>query len=725
VLVPDGRRTRRRTRIQRDGFSARRGLTLLALCAVCGLLVAGLAFPVVGGLGVMARAGAEQFDALPSELVEPPLPQSSRIVAADGSTLAVAYFNENRVVVPLARIPKVMQDAILAIEDERFYEHNGVDIKGLIRAVVRNSQAGETRQGGSTITQQYVKNVLIAQESEGGAKEVVPERTVSRKVREAKLAIALERRYSKQQILEKYLNIAYFGSGVYGVGTAARKYFGKKVENLTLAEAALLAGIVKNPRLYDPIDHPKNAKARRDLVLDRMAATGFATERAVTRAQRSKITLKVTNDRGIEDNPTARYYLDYVRTLVIDDADGTMAPIFGETAAERAQKLFQGGLTIRTSLDGRLQRTAIAAMKQTLGEKTDPASAAVVVQPGTGLIKVMAGVNHEVKSRKVNLPLGGGSGFQAGSTFKVFVLAAAIEQGIPLSTKIRSPQTYKSKVFLNVDDQGRTVPYEVGNAGDSEQGVFDLAHATWESVNTAYIQLEEKTGIAEPARIARDLGVRRFPIREVPSLVLGANEVSPLDMANAYATLAARGLYCKPIAITEVVGADGSVLGKVAPDCRQVMSQETADVVTSVLRGVLTQGTGKGAQIGRPAAGKTGTTNGPTAAWFDGYTPDLAAAVWVGYPTDPMKRPLRNIKGVPIVYGGGFPATIWRLIMTAAHEGLPVRDFALPELKASAPKPLAPPPTVVAPPLPTEDKGGDREAEGDGDRKKCKGRDCR
>ena len=698
LLVPE--RRLRRLRVERDGFTARRFVGVLAVCAVLGVLLAGLAFPVFGSLGLVARAGAEQFEAIPSELVEPPLPQSSRILAADGSTLAVAYFNENRVVVPLDRVPKVMQDAILAVEDERFYEHNGVDVKGLLRAAIRNSQAGEVQQGGSTITQQYVKNVLIAIESGGGAKRTVPERTLARKVREARLAMALEKKYSKPQILEKYLNIAYFGGGVYGVATAARFYFGKQVEDLTLPEAALLAGLVKNPRLYDPQRNPRSARERRNVVLDRMLDAGFASAARVRKAKRGKIALNVTRERGIEDNDDARYYLDYVRTLVIEDADGTMAPIFGDTPAERAQKLFQGGLTIRTALDPRLQRVALDVMRQTFPDRTDPAAAAVVVQPGTGHVRVMAGVNRERKSRKVNLPLGGGAGFQAGSTFKVFTLAAAVEQGIPLTTRIVAPQTYTSKVFTNFTPEGRIEGYTVRNAGDSEAGVFDLASATWESVNTAYIQLNEKTGIAHPARIARDMGVKRFTVREVPSAVLGSNEVSPLDMAGAYATLAARGLYCRPIAITEVVDASGAVLGRVDPSCRQVISQQTADVVTSVLRGVLTNGTGKGAQIGRPAAGKTGTTNGPSAAWFDGYTPDFAGVVWVGFPTDPMKRPLRWIRGVPTVYGGGFPASIWRQIMTVAHEGLPVRDFTLPPYVAPKPKPIPKkPPAVVVPSL--------------------------
>jgi membrane peptidoglycan carboxypeptidase len=676
--------------------AVRRGVLLLVLCAVCGLLVAGLAFPVVGSLGLMARAGADSFDALPDDLVEPPLPQTSRILAADGSTLASAYFNENRIVVPLARVPKVMQDAILAIEDDRFYEHGGIDIKGLLRAVIRNSQAGSVQQGGSTITQQYVKNVLIEHASAGGAKQTVAERTASRKIAEAKYAIALERRYTKRQILEKYLNIAYFGSGVYGVATAARHYFGIPVERLTLPQAGLLAGLVKNPRLYDPTTHPKDARARRDVVLDRMAAVGFADPAKVARAKKTRLGLKITRDRGFEDNPIAPMFLDYVRSMVLDDPDGTMAPIFGATQQERAQALFQGGLVIKTSLDARLQAVAQQALRDTLGDPRDPASSAVVVEPGTGLIKVMAGLNHETRTRKVNLALGGGAGFQAGSTFKVFVLAAAIEQGIPLSTVIRAPQKYTSKQFSNVVGN-RVVPYTVSNAGDSEAGTFDVARATWESVNTAYIQIEEKTGYAEPARIAREVGITRFPLRAVPSFVLGSNEVSPLDMAGAYATFAARGLYCKPIAITEVRDARGRLLGRVDPQCRQAMRQSTADTLTSVLRGVIDHGTGRSAAIGRPAAGKTGTTNGPTAAWFDGYTPDLAGVVWVGYPTDPAKHPLRWIHGVRMVYGGTFPASIWRTIMLAAHAGLPVRDFVVPAVSAAPPKPVEPTPPGPAP----------------------------
>jgi membrane peptidoglycan carboxypeptidase len=240
----------------------------------------------------------------------------------------------------------------------------------------------------------------------------------------------------------------------------------------------------------------------------------------------------------------------------------------------------------------------------------------------------------------------------------------------------------------------------VSNAGDSEAGTFDIPRATWESVNTAYIQIEEKTGYTRPAAIARALGVTRFPLRAVPSFVLGTNEVSPLDMASAYATLAARGTYCAPIGITEVTDATGRVLGKVGPRCRAAMSPRTADTVTAILRGVIDHGTGKGAVLGRPAAGKTGTTNGPTAAWFDGYTPDFAGVVWMGYPTDPARHPLRGVHGKRVVYGGTFAAPIWRAIMLAAHEGVPVRDFVAPPVTAAPRAPVSPTPSPGAVPPP-------------------------
>jgi len=655
---------------------ARRLALLTGVSALIGLLLAGAAFPLVGSVGVAVGSGARSFSELPRVLLEPPLPQRSRILAADGSVLAAVYFNEDRVTVPIERIPTHLLDAIVAIEDARFREHSGVDLRGLTRALVRNQAAGEIEQGGSTITQQYVKNVLLTSADSPEARRRATERSVARKVQEARYALALEERYTKDEILERYLNIAYFGQGVYGVGTAAQRYFSKPVDKVTAIEGALLAGLVQAPERYDPISSPDAARARRNVVLSSMERVGVLATVDAEWARRQPLGLRPSTVSGIEDSPIAGPFLDLVRTMVLEGSDPSIREIFGRTGAERERALFQGGLTVRTTLDPALQRVALATLRETLGEPDDPASAIVVVEPGTGHIKAMASLSHEKLTQKVNLPIGGTSGFQAGSTFKVFVLAAAIEQGYSLSSTLYAPARYESALYKNVVD-GRTIPYEIGNAGDSEEGTFTISQATAHSVNTFYLQLQEKTGYVRPAEIAEALGVRRFPLKVLPSFTLGATEVSPLDMASAYATLAAHGVACSPMAITAVQSAEGKSIGRLAPRCERAIDADVADTVTSVLRGVVENGTGTGASFGRPAAGKTGTTNGPSAAWFVGYTPQLAAAAWVGHPTNPIKRPLRNVHGVRIVYGGGFPATIWRKVMSAAHESLPYETFDL------------------------------------------------
>ena len=653
------------------GSALHRGALVLLCSVLAGLLVAGLTFPLVGGIGLLARGGADSFDQLPAELREDPLPQRSKILAADGSTLAEIYFNENRILAPISVMPAHLIYAIVAIEDSRFYEHGGVDVRGLIRAFVTNTKAGEVQQGGSTITQQYVKNVLIEAAEDKAGKKAAVERSTQRKIREARYAIALERVYTKREILEKYLNISYFGNGVYGVGTAAQYYFRKPVRNLTVDEAALLAGIVNSPERYDPVRNPQRAKERRDLVLRRMGELGLLDPAVIAKVMARPVPKIVPQQlSGIEDNTIAPAFLDYMRTYVLNDER------FGGSVGERATRLFQGGLTIRTTLDPKLQAVAQKTLNETLPLPKDPATAAVVVKPGTGHVKAMAVLNHEKASAKVNLATS--RTYQPGSTFKMFTLAAAVEAGLPLNLRINSPARYRpNPAVCDTPTDGY-----FRNAGDSEAGNFDLPTATWLSVNTYFLQLQERVGLDKVAGIARRMGV---PIGEVGrrecSLTLGARSVSPLDMASAYATLAAQGMYCKPTPILSVL-APGQDELVIEPDCHQVLEPDVANTVTSVLRGVIDgthpHRTGKGATIGRPAAGKTGTTNGPTAAWFDGYTPDFAAAVWMGYPTRPADHPLRNIHGRRIVYGGSFPATMWRKIMLAAHEGVPKADFVAP-----------------------------------------------
>jgi membrane peptidoglycan carboxypeptidase len=672
---------------QRRGLLASR---LLALSVGIGVLAAALVMPVVGGLGLLAKSGSDSFSLLPSELRAPPLPQPSRILAADGSLLAT-FYDENRVNVTLAQVPHVMRNALIAIEDARFNEHHGVDMKGLGRALITNSTTGSVRQGGSTITQQYVKNVLIESARTDSERRAASERTVARKLQEARYALALEQRLSKDQILERYFNIAYFGSGAYGIGSASRHYFGTPVERLSLPQAALLAGLVRNPTAYDPVRHPEAALARRNTVLSRLRTLGYITAAQEKAGAAKPVGLHITRTANGCEGSRAPFFCDYVLNELRN------ARALGADKQQRHLLLYRGGLTVRTTLSPKVQQAAQRAVDAAV-PRTSPFGAAVdVVEPGTGRILGMA-VNRTYGSAKgqtqVNLATGGSAGVQAGSTFKVFVLAAALQAGIPLSLSLNAPQKYTSKIFKLED--GKT-PYEPSNAGDSEAGVFNLVSATWESVNTYYIQLEERTGLQRPADIAEALGMRRMdkygqlhPLYRIPSFTLGTNEISPLALANAYASFAAHGRYCKPLAVLSVTGSRGRKYSTGTESCSQAIEPGVADTVTSVLRGVIDgpnpRRTGIAAAIGRPAAGKTGTLQGYAGALFAGYTPQLAAAVWMGDPEGrrPLQRVTINGHFYKQVYGGTLPAPIWRETMLAALAGVPAVDFAGPDPKVSA-----------------------------------------
>jgi membrane peptidoglycan carboxypeptidase len=671
------------TSISEEGGGAllHRGFLVLMVSTLAGLLFAGALFPVIGGVGLVARAGANSFIKLPEVLIgeELPLPVRSRILASDGSLLATVYFNENRIVAPLKDVPAVMQRALIAIEDQRFYQHDGVDFRGLVRALVKNQQEGEVTQGGSTITQQYVKNVLI--ESAAGDDDVkaATERKFTRKLREARYALALEKRYSKQQILEKYLNIAYFGQGVYGVATAAQHYFNKPVGKLTADEAALLAGIVKSPSDYDPVKNPKRAKARRDLVLATMAEQNFITRAQADAFQAKPVRVSkstLVNECG---RTLAPFFCAYVRDAILDDDRFTG----GVSKEERIARLYQGGLTIRTSLDPKIQRSAQAAVTSLLSPADTRRAAAIgtIVEPGTGLVRAIASnqtFGEATGQTQINHALGGSTGFQPGSTFKVFFLAAAIKQGIPLGLRLPAPSKYTTRKpgFL---DNGR--PYTVDNYGGSAFGTVDMARATWNSMNTYYLQLAERTGLDEPLRLAEQMGLTDFSLPKGGASVLGVGAVSPLQMTEAYATFAARGLHCPATGIVEIRDADGGPVYSYDRNaaCKQVLAKEDADAVNAVLQGVVTNGTARSAQIGRPVAGKTGTSQDNATAWFIGYTPQLAGSVYMGHPKLPVKFPLKGFPGAPRgVTGGSLPARAWKNMMGPAHVGLPVASFEKP-----------------------------------------------
>jgi membrane peptidoglycan carboxypeptidase len=661
----------------------------LALCVLAGTCLAGLLFPIIGTAGLLGKGAADDFLSLPSKLETPPLAQRSRVLDRDGHVIAT-LFTENRVQVTLAQVPKAAQDALIAIEDSRFREHRGIDVKGTLRAIANNSSSSST-QGGSTLTQQYVKNVLIESARTKAGQQAAREKSVHRKLQEARYALALEETMTKDQILQGYLNIAYYGNGVYGIGTAAAHYWGIPVSKLTLAQGALLAGMVQNPRKYDPQDQPADALKRRNVVLGRMRDLGYITAPQALAASRSGLGLKITTVRSGCEAPgvSAPFFCDYVRRYL---EDGPAGAALGTTRQERQEALLAGGLTIRTTLDPKVQRSAQTSVDDQV-PRTDPFGAAAVadvVEPGTGAVRAMAvdrGFGSGKGETKVNLALGGSRGFFGGSTFKVFTLSRAIQLGISPQLMLHAPQTYCPKAFTYVLADGGCP----GNAGDSESGNFTMVRATWDSVNTYFLQLAERTGIDAPIGLAEAMGVRRVDgtfagdhLHHYPSSIIGgADGVSPLAMAGAYATFAAHGQFCPPNPIASITDSEGKDISLPTSPCSQVLERQAADTVTSILRGVIDGPapgrTGKAASIGRPAAGKTGTTNDSKAAWFIGYTPQLATAVWVGKPTPtPMVGVTINHHHYSAVYGGSLPAPIWKQVMKGALEGVPVENFATP-----------------------------------------------
>jgi membrane peptidoglycan carboxypeptidase len=680
-------------------------LLALLLSLVLGAVMFGAALPVVAGGGLAVKDRLDDYLVLPTDLAVPALPQRSRMLAADGSLIAWLYL-ENRVRVDrLSDVPQHVRDAVVAIEDSRFYDHRGVDVKGSVRAAVRNSLSGEVEQGGSTLTQQYVKNALLAAASSDEERNAATEVSLERKLREARYALALERSLSKDDILLRYLNIAYYGNGAHGLGTAADFYFTRSVRTLTLAQGALLAGIVQSPARLDPVDHPEAALARRNVVLARMAEVGSLTEAEATAAAAEPLGLVLRDIRSGCEAPgvPAPYFCDYVRRAL---EDGPLGATLGATREERQQRLLGGGLTIQTTLDNRVQVHAQKVVTERIGAD-DPSGVAATftaVEPGTGQVKAMVvnrryGETGQQGSTKVNLAIGGSSGMQAGSTFKPFVLAAAVQQGLPLDTTVDAPATYTSPVF---EDCARGVckPYAVSNAGDSNAGRHDVVSATHGSVNTAYLQFLERTGVERPAAIAESLGLRQFqvgapsgPLHRGGSFVLGANEVSPLALTAAYAAFAARGTYCPPTPVVQVLDAGGQQVPLQQQPCTQALEPRVADTVTSVLRGTIDGPapfrTARRADIGRPAAGKTGSTNSSRAAWFAGYTPQLAGTVWVGRP---VPSPLQDItvggQYFSQVYGGTLPAPIWRDVVGPVLRGTPVAP--LPPPAVSRPQPAEP-----------------------------------
>ena len=685
----------------------------LATSLVLGLLGAGLLMPVVGATGATARQGVHVFDTLPSDFSQTPLSQQSRILASDG-TLIVTPYDENRIIVPLAKIAPVMRQAQIAIEDSRFYEHGGIDPLGVGRAFVSNLGGGDT-QGASTLTQQYVKitlqeNCLNKKDKKCAAAATA--KSYTRKLQELKYAVTLEKNLTKNQILEGYLNLVYYGDLTYGVEAAARNYFGVSAAQLNLPQAATLAGLVQQPGFTDPIHHPAKALARRNVVLDRMHALNLITDKAWQAARASKM---VTNPRPALNSCASSPY-PYFCTYVIAWLKQQKA--LGATEADRLEAINRGGLTIQTTLNPKLQKAAQHELTAkvpigTVAKKQDIGAAAAVVEPGTGHVLAIAqNTTYSIKNSRgktavnwaVDQQYGGSSGFHFGSTAKMFAVADALKSGMPINSTIiakpASPST--PAVFTRADfrDSCRgTLPWLVHNDEGTRNGRITLTDAAAFSVNTAFAGLVAKLGTCSVEDLMTQMGLHQGngkPIERFPAPVtLGANPTSPLTLAAAYATVASGGTYCVPSPVLAITTSNHKAMKLPKADCKRVLDPDVANGVTTILKTVLTKGTGAGNGLdgGRPAAGKTGTagnslsTGGTNETWFVGYTPQLSTAVWVGTPND--KNNTMRMKDIRIgghlylneVFGSTIAAPIWKSIMDRASSGMPFRDFVEPSDK--------------------------------------------
>ena len=631
-------RLRRRKAAPKGPRRRIRKLRLLGLLSVL-FLVALVSFTF--GL---VRAIASDIPALEPGSPHERAPRNGYIYASDGKTiLAVLRGPESRVIVTSDQIAPVMKQAIVAVEDRRFWEHRGVDIRGIARAVWADVRNKEIVQGGSTITQQFVKNTYTKNE-----------RTISRKLKEAALSWQLERQWSKDRILTAYLNTIYFGNGAYGIQMAARVYFGKNARDLTLPEAALLAGIPTNPSAYDPVSNPSGARRRRTTVLNLMLDQGLVTRGDYLRAVREPLPdpadVKLPGTRG-----PAQYFVEYVKQQLI--------PYYG------SGKVFGGGLKVYTSIDLDIQALAREAIDKWLTEKDGPAAALVAMDPRDGRILAMVGGSSFSKSQ-FNLAVQGER--QSGSAFKPFVLAAALAEGI-------SPRTvFVSKpIVINLGDK----LWAVSNYEGSYLGPIDVEQATIHSDNAVYAQLTEIVGPKNVSRMAHALGVASR-LDDYLAIGLGVEAVNPLEMARAFSTFANGGtrvdsqlLGKVPRAVLQVV--DGKRADGSEPVSQPILDANTNAILTSILQQVVEQGTGRRAKLDdRPAAGKTGTTENYGDAWFVGFTPQLVTAVWVGYPTklQPMET---EFNGAPVA-GGTYPALIWKTFMQAALRELEEPPEAFP-----------------------------------------------
>ena len=658
---------------------------LLLVLPLTGALFAALLVPWVVGPGLAASSSTKLLAPLPVQLVDDTPPGNTVVLAADGSVITYFYRN-NRTPVPDDRIADVMKQAMVDIEDQRFWQHGAIDLEGTLRALVRNASAGSVQEGGSSITQQLVKQTLLQTAETPEERQAATEESMGRKLREARLALALEREYSKQEILTRYLNTVYFGEGAYGVQAAAQAYFGVDAADLTLPQAAMLAGLVQNPATDDPIEDPQKGRARRDEVLDRMHSLGHVSDRefAEVKAQPVEVDPAPAPPNGCADSAVlGGFFCDFLQKYLTD------------TLGMTQEQLEDGGLTIRTTMRADLQRSGDAAVLATQPMGDPVAAMFTAVEPGTGNVLAMSANRvfgfdaDDPAQSSVNLNVIASKG--SGSTYKVFVATAALERGFPPSHTITTSDPYTSRVYRNGLD-----PYTVSNVEGTFPPTLTMYEALVRSSNTYFVGLEDDLGSVEgPVRVAQRLGLTSLdPVADQViaqnrgSFTLGPEATSPLALASAYSTLAANGTRCAPVPVVEVLDRDGrpltredgTPLGNGASCTPEVVSPQIATTVTQMMVGgsSLPYGTGRRAAIpGHQIATKTGTAQDRASVSFVGSTPRYTASVMLFNPTANV-----DVGG----FGGSRGGQIWH-------------DAFLPVLSAEEPV-FFPPPGIALPPLP-------------------------
>ena len=638
----------------------------LGVTALCGVLVAALALPAIAVVAYSTNKAAAVVQTLPEPLPQPQIQGFTRVYDRN-NVLVATFYEKNQVPVPLSAVAPIMRKAQVDIEDQRFYQHGAADSQGILRAALSNAAAGQTVAGGSTLTQQYVKNVLQDNADTKAGQRAAVAQTPARKLQELRYAIGVEKSMTKDQILQGYLNIATFGRSVYGVQAAALYYFGIPASKLNLSQAAMIAGMTKSPSSLDPTgpvvglqDPRREALARRNVVLDKMHVLGDITDAAWQAARAAPLGI-INGGQGKSPQrgclaTGADWYCDFVRSLLVHSQD--FAAI-GATPAERATAFTSGGLTIHTNLDLSIQKQANEALHKQAKPTDEPVAATAVVRPGTGGVLAVASSKNLAQSSPapngstfnnyaVPFKYGNTLGFQPGSTMKAFTAAAALADGLSLDTVINAPYQvdFSGQRFSTCKGSVKVAPgYKPSNASSAENGPVTMNQALQESINTYYLLLEQQIGLCKPVQLATAAGITRVdltarppkpaPFQQYPTFTLGANETSPLQMSEAYAMFGAGGVYCKPWVISSI-DRDGRTVYSKGPDCTRLLPQGVADAVSWSLyhnvegdQGFNT--TAKGLAIpGVPYAAKTGTTNDSKAVWYNGFNKQFASSIAIG-----------------------------------------------------------------------------------------------